>query len=139
MGTLQHHTHKHTSTHTRALLTRTNTTTTITTTTFTATGQPATMTMLKGIPRVLNPRLLHVLASMGHGDELVGVVCIAYMERIACMSSRPFHPMDQQQQKKQVLADANFPAAAIAHHTPGGLVNCDGASFSSNYASLDVI
>lgn len=41
--------------------------------------------------------------------------------------------------KQQVLADANFPAAAIAHHTPGGLVNCDGASFSSNYASLDVI
>lgn len=54
------------------------------------------MTVLKGVPRVLNPRLLHVLASMGHGDELV-------------------------------LADANFPAAAIANHTPGGLVNCDGA------------
>jgi L-fucose mutarotase/ribose pyranase (RbsD/FucU family) len=29
------------------------------------------MTVLKGIPRILNPRLLHVLASMGHGDELV--------------------------------------------------------------------
>lgn len=30
-----------------------------------------TMTILKGIPRLINPRLLHVLASMGHGDELV--------------------------------------------------------------------
>lgn len=30
------------------------------------------MTVLKGIPHVLPPRLLHVLASMGHGDELVG-------------------------------------------------------------------
>lgn len=29
------------------------------------------MTVLKGIPRILPPRLLYVLASMGHGDELV--------------------------------------------------------------------
>ena len=27
--------------------------------------------MLKGIPPLLSPDLLHVLASMGHGDELV--------------------------------------------------------------------
>jgi L-fucose mutarotase len=26
-----------------------------------------------------------------------------------------------------VLADANFPAASVASHTPGGLVNCDGS------------
>jgi len=39
--------------------------------------------MLKGISLLLSPDLLHVLASMGHGDEIV-------------------------------LADANFPAAAIA-------------------------
>jgi L-fucose mutarotase/ribose pyranase (RbsD/FucU family) len=25
-----------------------------------------------------------------------------------------------------VLADANFPAASIAHYTPGGLINADG-------------
>lgn len=37
------------------------------------------MTVLKGIPRVLNPRLLHVLASMGHGDELVGALLTACM------------------------------------------------------------
>ena len=29
------------------------------------------MTVLKGIPRILPPRLLYILASMGHGDELV--------------------------------------------------------------------
>jgi len=29
------------------------------------------MTVLKRIPKVLSPRLLHVLASMGHGDEIV--------------------------------------------------------------------
>ena len=29
------------------------------------------MTILKNVPRVLPPRLLYVLASMGHGDELV--------------------------------------------------------------------
>ncbi len=29
------------------------------------------MTILRGIPRVLNPKLLYVLASMGHGDEIV--------------------------------------------------------------------
>lgn len=29
------------------------------------------MTILKFIPRVLPPRLLYVLASMGHGDEIV--------------------------------------------------------------------
>lgn len=29
------------------------------------------MTILKRIPKVLSPRLLHVLASMGHGDEIV--------------------------------------------------------------------
>ncbi len=36
------------------------------------------MTVLKGIPRILNPRLLHVLASMGHGDELVRAFSSAY-------------------------------------------------------------
>jgi L-fucose mutarotase/ribose pyranase (RbsD/FucU family) len=30
------------------------------------------MTILKGIPRIINPRLLYALARMGHGDELVG-------------------------------------------------------------------
>jgi L-fucose mutarotase len=25
-----------------------------------------------------------------------------------------------------VIADANFPAASVAAHTPGGLINCDG-------------
>lgn len=29
------------------------------------------MTILKGIPRIIPPRLLYVLASMGHGDEIV--------------------------------------------------------------------
>lgn len=29
------------------------------------------MTILKRIPKVLSPRLLHILASMGHGDEIV--------------------------------------------------------------------
>jgi len=29
------------------------------------------MTILKGIPRVLPPSLLHILAKMGHGDTLV--------------------------------------------------------------------
>jgi len=29
------------------------------------------MTVLKRIPKVLSPRLLHILASMGHGDEIV--------------------------------------------------------------------
>jgi len=47
--------------------------------------------MLKGIPSLLSPELLKVLAEMGHGDELV-------------------------------LADGNFPAAAVAHR----LVRADG-------------
>jgi L-fucose mutarotase len=29
------------------------------------------MTILKNIPRVINPKLLFALASMGHGDEIV--------------------------------------------------------------------
>jgi L-fucose mutarotase/ribose pyranase (RbsD/FucU family) len=29
------------------------------------------MTILKGIPRVINPKLLAALARMGHGDEIV--------------------------------------------------------------------
>jgi L-fucose mutarotase len=29
------------------------------------------MTILKSIPRIINPRLLYTLARMGHGDELV--------------------------------------------------------------------
>jgi len=29
------------------------------------------MTILKGIPRVINPKLLFALARMGHGDEIV--------------------------------------------------------------------
>ena len=29
------------------------------------------MTVLKGVPRILPPQLLYVLASMGHGDQLV--------------------------------------------------------------------
>jgi L-fucose mutarotase len=29
------------------------------------------MTILKGIPRIINPRLLYALARMGHGDEIV--------------------------------------------------------------------
>jgi L-fucose mutarotase len=47
--------------------------------------------MLKGIPPILSPELLHLIAQMGHGDELV-------------------------------LADANFPAAAIGRR----LVRADG-------------
>ena len=30
-----------------------------------------TMVVLKGIPRILSPQLLNVLARMGHGDEIV--------------------------------------------------------------------
>lgn len=91
------------------------------------------MTVLKGIPRVLPPRLLHVLASMGHGDELVGGHCVCiyiytYMHVWTCVPtlSRPAIHLIVICPHCQVLADANFPAAAIAHHTPGGLVNCDG-------------
>lgn len=29
------------------------------------------MVILKGIPRILSPQLLNVLARMGHGDEIV--------------------------------------------------------------------
>ena len=29
------------------------------------------MTILKGVPRIINPDLLTILARMGHGDELV--------------------------------------------------------------------
>lgn len=29
------------------------------------------MGRLKGIPKILSPDLLHALASMGHGDEIV--------------------------------------------------------------------
>jgi L-fucose mutarotase len=47
--------------------------------------------MLKGIDRLLHPDLLHALASMGHGDEIV-------------------------------IADANFPAAAVARR----LIRLDG-------------
>ena len=28
------------------------------------------MVVLKGVPSILSPDLLHVLASMGHGDEI---------------------------------------------------------------------
>jgi L-fucose mutarotase len=47
--------------------------------------------MLKGIDPLLHPDLLHALASMGHGDEIV-------------------------------IADANFPAAAVARR----LIRLDG-------------
>ncbi len=29
------------------------------------------MTILKGVPSIISPQLIHVLAQMGHGDELV--------------------------------------------------------------------
>lgn len=29
------------------------------------------MGLLRGIPKIISPDLLHVLASMGHGDEIV--------------------------------------------------------------------
>jgi len=29
------------------------------------------MTILKGVPRIIPPRLLYTIARMGHGDELV--------------------------------------------------------------------
>lgn len=32
------------------------------------------MVVLKGIPAVLSPDLLYVLAKMGHGDE-IGMIC----------------------------------------------------------------
>lgn len=34
----------------------------------------------------------------------------------------------------KVLADANFPAASVAHSTPGGLINCDGTQEPSGRA-----
>lgn len=80
------------------------------------------MVILKGIPRLLSPQLLSVLARMGHGDE-IGIyphktgVFSAYASRIrrrcfllTCV----------------VLADANFPSASIAKHGPE-LVRADGA------------
>ena len=34
-------------------------------------GGEKRMVILKGIPRILSPQLLNVLARMGHGDEIV--------------------------------------------------------------------
>jgi L-fucose mutarotase/ribose pyranase (RbsD/FucU family) len=81
------------------------------------------MTILKGVPRIVQPRLLYSLASMGHGDEIVS--------RPIQPCGRPtgFHVHDWcpiTTGALQVFADANFPAAAIAANTPGGLVNADG-------------
>jgi L-fucose mutarotase len=57
--------------------------------------------MLKGIDPLLGPDLLHALAAMGHGDELV-------------------------------IADANFPAAAMARR----LVRLDGVSAPRALAAI---
>lgn len=37
----------------------------------------------------------------------------------------------------KVLADANFPAASVAHSTPGGLINCDGTQEPSGRLEHD--
>jgi len=57
--------------------------------------------MLKGLDPLLGPDLLHLLASMGHGDEIV-------------------------------IADANFPAAALARR----LVRLDGVSAPDAAAAI---
>ena len=67
------------------------------------------MPILKGVSSVITPDLLKVLAEMGHSDQ-IGMVRVA-----------PF-PL--------VIADANFPAASIAAHCPGGLIRLDGLYFS---------
>ena len=35
-----------------------------------------------------------------------------------------------------VIADANFPAASVAAHTPGGLINCDGSDAPTILAAI---
>ncbi len=63
--------------------------------------------MLKGIPPLVTPELLEILASMGHGDDLV-------------------------------LADRNFPAAAVAAETvTGRLVQL--SSVGSNEAAAAIL
>lgn len=73
------------------------------------------MVILKGIPRLLSPQLLSVLARMGHGDE-IGTSSNSNTLHTTCCISAP-----------AVLADANFPSAAIAKHGPE-LVRADGMS-----------
>ena len=63
------------------------------------------MPVLKGISSVMTPELLKVLAEMGHGDQI---------------GSEDLWIWDT------VIADANFPAASIASHCPGGLIRLDG-------------
>lgn len=36
------------------------------------------MTILKSVPRIIPPRLLYTLASMGHGDELVSASMLLF-------------------------------------------------------------
>jgi len=57
--------------------------------------------MLRGIDSLLNAELLHALASMGHGDDIV-------------------------------IADANFPAAALARR----LIRLDGVSAPATLRSI---
>lgn len=66
------------------------------------------MPILKGISSVITPDLLKILAEMGHSDQIG-------------FSSFPSSYFI-------VIADANFPAASIAAHCPGGLVRLDGTN-----------
>ena len=61
--------------------------------------------ILKGVSSCISPELLKVLAEMGHSDQIGSDFCLGlYL----------------------VIADANFPAASIASHCPGGLIRLDG-------------
>ena len=63
------------------------------------------MPILKGVSSCICPELLKVLAEMGHSDQIGSNSCLdSYL----------------------VIADANFPAASIASHCPGGLIRLDG-------------
>jgi L-fucose mutarotase len=82
------------------------------------------MTILKSIPRIINPQLLFALARMGHGDEIVSAATALRARsprRIRLHCTSLFHV--------QVLADANFPASSVAKHTTlGEEIRCDGSS-----------
>ena len=67
------------------------------------------MPVLKGISSVVTPDLLKVLAEMGHSDKIGNL--------------EEFHT------NLLVIADANFPAASIASHCPGGLIRLDGRKY----------
>jgi L-fucose mutarotase len=77
------------------------------------------MTILKRIPRVISPDLLHVLARMGHGDELV--LAGAWPE-VSCPNCCDV----QAGGYDKCMSDANFPAASVAAHCVGGMIRADG-------------